>query len=292
MQLTNAALQYVQQNEIKKTPIYSANRFAKYVGDVEVESINQFVIDKFESAARAAGLSAWTIKGTTKDVRTLAIAHGCEVKLKTHSKPQRPMPNPVSLSDLDAIYPHLKPCSKQWLVLSFWTAVRLADAINWQIEGLDVKAETLRRRASKTGHAQVWPFPAWLRPHLHPIPLYYGTSGDWSSAMLRADLETASLAGNVKRVTPKRVRQAALLSWSQSSAMAGSIVHGSGLSILDHYLDPLQILESAAPRVKLPTCFGAGEPSDDEAMTAAYRRLDPQARKMISDMALRLAGSN
>jgi len=67
-------------------------------------------------------------------------------------------------------------------------------------------------------------------------------------------------------------------------------VHGSGLGVMSHYLDPLSVLESAAPRVRLPSCFGAqASTTTEDALIASFRRLDPSAQGLVSMTAERLA---
>ena len=72
--------------------------------------------------------------------------------------------------------------------------------------------------------------------------------------------------------------------------MAGAILHGSGLSgVMRHYIDPLSVLESAAPRVRLPDCFGATAGDVESTLVANFRRLDTAAQGLIAGTAERLA---
>jgi len=73
--------------------------------------------------------------------------------------------------------------------------------------------------------------------------------------------------------------------------MAGKIVHGSGLGVLDHYIDPMAVLESAASSVRLPLGFTF---DDDERKRQAkhlpdlLQKMDPEARALILQTAQRL----
>jgi hypothetical protein len=75
-----------------------------------------------------------------------------------------------------------------------------------------------------------------------------------------------------------------------ANATAGAIVHGAGLGVMSHYLDHLAVLQSAAPRVRLPSCFGASsESGSEESLLLNFRRLDPAAQGLIAGTAERLA---
>lgn len=87
---------------------------------------------------------------------------------------------------------------------------------------------------------------------------------------------------------PKHVRQRALTEWSRADAMAGRIIHGCGLGVLDHYVDPLSILENAQHRVRLPVSFGADQ-SSGEDVAVTFRRLDPEAQQLVRSTIRRLA---
>jgi hypothetical protein len=65
-------------------------------------------------------------------------------------------------------------------------------------------------------------------------------------------------------------------------------VHGCRLGVIGRYVDPLDIITPVANRVKLPSCFGAEE-SNSADLTHAISRLDPDAKRMVSEMAYRLA---
>jgi hypothetical protein len=56
-----------------------------------------------------------------------------------------------------------------------------------------------------------------------------------------------------------------------------------------HYLDPLSILESASPRVRLPSCFGASSPTGEESLLSNFRRLDPAGQGLVTMTLERLA---
>ncbi len=67
-------------------------------------------------------------------------------------------------------------------------------------------------------------------------------------------------------------------------------MHGSGLGVLNHYVDPLTVLESTAPMVRLPAGFADGhELTATAALPALVSRLDPDAQELVLRTAQRLA---
>lgn len=145
----------------------------------------------------------------------------------------------------------------------------------------------LRVVASKTQRAHAWPVPAWLQT------LWTGTAPPWHRSTdfwrktLRDAISHVCDTAHVARWTPKQLRQRSITEWTRANATAGQLVHGCGIGVLSHYLDPLSVLEAAAPMVRLPACFGATVDSG-ERLSQAYRRLDPQGRELILTTAERL----
>jgi len=92
-------------------------------------------------------------------------------------------------------------------------------------------------------------------------------------------------------ITPQNIRQASITEWSRSNATAGAIIHGCGLGVLAHYLDPLSVLESAAPRVRVPAAMRGDCKSEESEATLLihFRRMDAAAQGIISATAERLS---
>lgn len=287
MRIVQAAEDYCLERGVARTVVFSANRLARYLGDLNLDELNREKLLSFVNRATNDGLSAWTVKGTLKDIATVAACNKLELDIPTVRVP-RPAPSPTALSEIDAIWKHLGLWSRQWLAISFWTALRLDDSIELQVAGLT--GETIRWTASKTKRQHVWPFPSWLRKMLETkVELPYSKASDHAQVIIRSELERCSRLASVKRVKPKELRQCALNAWAKANATAGAIVHGCGLGVLSHYLCPLQILESAAPRVRLPECFGAVNSSGEDSLVANFRRLDPGAQGLLAMTAERLA---
>lgn len=289
MRIVDAAEQYCRERGVARTVVFSANRLVKHLGVFHFSELNSTKLAEFQAKASCAGLSAWTIKGTLKDIGTVASHFKISLEIPVVRVP-RPTPSPTELSVINAIWPHIQPWCKQWLGIAFWTALRLDDSIELQVLG--PPTGQLRYQASKTGHSHVWPFPDWLRRLWQPTELPYQKATDHAQVLIRNELQRASLAARTERVVPKEIRQAALNAWAKSHATAGAIVHGCGLGVLAHYLDPLQILESAAPRVRLPECFGAcTQAGTEDTLISNFRRLDPAAQSLIVGTTERLAAS-
>lgn len=284
--LTQIAKQYCESRGIRPTPIYSANRFARLVGNLDPQRITLEHLAKFRRAMEAGGLSAWTVKGAVKDIRTLCTASGNPLHPPPVSVPD-PEPEPTPLADVDSIWPHLAQWSRQWIVIALWTGLRLHDSIALQIGGC-----VLQWTASKTAKRFRWPRLDWIEQHLRPVPLPYVAANDHAATIVRAELDRVSAKAGVPRVMPRHIRQRAITEWTKTGE-AGAIIHGCGFignhSVMRHYVDKLAILESAAPRVRLPSCFGATPPTAEDSMLSAFRRLDPAAQQLISATAERLA---
>lgn len=174
------------------------------------------------------------------------------------------------------------------IAIAYWTGLRLADSQNLLVAlQQGVPAEAIRHRASKTGAQHAWPVPQWIRVLITPTSIPWTQSTDFARKSLRREIRRVCKVAKVEAWLPKHLRQRALTEWSRTG-MAGPVVHGSGLRILNHYVDPLALLEAAAPRVRLPACFGAAS-SDTESLMSSYARIDPAGQRLIRETAQRLA---
>jgi hypothetical protein len=286
MSLITFAQDYCARRKIKPVPVYSAQRFTAVVGDLEPSQITQETLETF--AAQAEG-SASTIRGTIKDVLTLCKAAGVTGLRQFVRKPQ-PKPQPTPIVSIERAWKFLAPWSCQYMVLSYWTGLRLDDVLELMLLGVDLEGDAIQWQASKTGKNHSWPLMGWMRPYLEPVRLPYKFSNDHAQVIVRGELERVAQLGKVSRIMPQQLRQRSVQEWTAANATAGAIVHGMGLGVMQHYLDPLAVLQSAAPRVRLPVCFGASESAGtEEALLHSFRRLDPQSQGLVSGMTERLA---
>jgi hypothetical protein len=286
MPIVEAARDYCARRKIKPVPVYSAQRFAAVVGDLDPLAITQEILERY---AAEADNPPSTIRGTVKDVITLCKAAGNKSLSQFLRKPQ-PQPKPTPIDSIEKAWPFLAPWSCQLVVLIYWTGLRLDDALEVQIRGVDLSGDAIQCQASKTGKNHAWPMMRWMRPYLEPARLPFEKSNDHAQVIVRGELERVAQLGKVPRIMPQQLRQRAVQEWTRANATAGAIVHGQALGVMSHYLDPLMVLESTAPRVRLPACFGAKESaSTEEALLHSFRRLDPSAQGLISGTAERLA---
>ena len=279
---------YVADRGIERGPIHSASRFVRFMGDIDPSQITADTLKEFRRLAQQAGLSTWTIKGTLKDIRTLKRARGSDVAIDRIKKPE-PNPQPVPLAAIDAIWPHLADWSRQWIALSYWTGLRLADSIRMQRELTPGRMEWV---ANKTKHRHKWPVTPWLVPILQAQPLPYTSTDDWSKVIVRAELDRVCLLAGVDRMQPSQIRDTGLRAWVRADFHAGKVLHGCGLGVIGHYVDVLDILEPVAPRVRIPACFRTDDcpqETEEHRLLSHFRRMDSAAQGIISQTAERLS---
>lgn len=289
MKISEFALDYVRRKGLAKTPVYSANRFARLVGDLNIAEVTQEHMESFRKAAENEGLSAWTIRGGLKDLKTLVSDFGKILTLPMVRRPD-PNPQPVPLEHIDGLWKHAGEWSRQWLAVSYWTGLRLADVIRLQGKLAERPAMAadgrLEWEASKTRRRQRWPVPAWLNPLIQPVNLPYGKCQHHNSVLLRAELERCSKLAGIDRVLPSQIRDTSLTEWCRADFHVGQILHGCKLGVIGHYVDPIDVIAPVAPRVRLPECFGGKDAQDDIGVVVA--RLDPEAKRIVREMAVRL----
>ena len=275
----------------RREPLYSANRFARLIGDISAEDITTDHLQQYRDTAAGIGLSARTVESSISDLITV-IRHqtGRTVPAGRRLKSPSPDPQPVTFDALNAIWPHCDPWLQQWIAISYWTCLRLADVqrMQLQLSQLDTAGESLRWSSSKTRHRFTWPIPDWLRQHLQPVPLPFYAPNDFGQKLLRQVLTSICKTADVDRWTPKQLRQRAISEWCRADAMAGRLIHGTGIGVLRHYVDPLTVLEQHQHKVRLPACFGAGDTTATD-LADQIRRLDPDAQQLIQATISRIA---
>ena len=289
--LTELAAKHIRDNNLKgRTPIYSASRFVRLLGDLKPEEITEHHITAYRQKCVELGMSARTIETSIGNIATvLRFAAGKQVATGRRLRQNPPSPSPVELSSIAAVYSIAPPWMRLWIACTYWTGLRLADSIEllWSVAGKP--CTQLRKSAGKTGRHHAWPLPSWLAKIVSETAFPTGLCLENTKKLVRAQLALCCESAGVPVWTPKNLRQRSITEWSRANATAGAIVHGCGLGVLSHYLDPLQILESAAPRVRLPECFGATNSTGEDSLVANFRRLDPGAQGLLAMTAERLA---
>lgn len=292
MRLSEHAISYVNEHNLRSKMIASnCRRFERVSGIEDPEKIDTSTIILFRQ--KCAGLlSSVTVEKTITDVITVTKhATGRTIEAGRRLKQPRPEPSPAPHSSIDAVWEVAPPWLRQWLVLTTWTGLRLQDSIGLHISiARGIPTDAIRWQAGKTGHSHAWPLPSWMRDHLQPVELPYDRPTSHYCRLLRDHLTHACHAARVQVFCPQQLRQRSITEWTRADGVAGQIVHGCGLGVMRHYIDLFAVLESAAPRVRLPACFGATV-DDGEALLVSYKRLDPAGQQIVSSVAQRLAGA-
>ena len=272
---------------VRREPLYSANRFARLCGDTPAADVTTAGLQQYRTMCQAAGLKPRTIESSVSDL--ISVVHhatGQRLPAGHRLRLTRPDPQPVSASTIEAIWPHCCDWLRDWIALTWWTAMRLADGMDTQ-RRLATISDVIRTTAGKTGRQHAWPVPSWLSSlWTGSRPPWQRSTDFWRKTLRDAISHVCDRAG-VSRWTPKQLRQRSITEWTRANATAGQLIHGCGIGVLSHYLDPLAVLESAAPQVRLPACFGASV-DNAERMTAAYQRLDQHGQQLVLQTAERL----
>lgn len=280
MILVDHAEQYIAAKSLARNPVHSASRFAKIMGDLRLDEITTEQMKVFRVKCDDLKLGAWTIRNTLKDVRMLVKAAGYSVDIDS-IRPPDPDPKPVSFDTIESIWPHLEPWSKQWLVLSFWCGMRVADSVRFQ-KGITDETKSIQWVAKKTGRRHKAPVMDWLLPYLKPVALPYTGNMDWCKTIVRNEICRVCAAANVDPFDPQQVRDTSFREWCRADFHVGEVHHGCKMSTIKHYVDVLDILEPVAPRVRRPECFGGDKTKQpEEALIASFRLLDHQARDLV-----------
>ena len=291
--MQSEAAQYLAGRQIvRREPLYSANRMARFMGDIPASQVTADHLDELRRRMQTAGLASRTIESTIADIITVVTETTGSSPGRGHRVPlSQPRPTPVPFLSIESCWPHCTPPLQSFIALSYWSGFRQSDSMRWLLEH---KAKgipaVIQATAGKTRKCHMIPMPEWLATILTAGRYRFRTVSDFARRCIRAEIHAACIRSGVEVWTPKHLRQRGVNEWTRANATAGAIVHGSGLGVMVHYLDPLSVLESAAPRVRLPACFGAcTETATEDTLLRHFRRLDPAAQGLIAGMSERLA---
>ena len=287
MNLVTHAENYIAEKHLSRNPVYSAVRFSKIMGDLPVDQITTEQMKVFRQKCDGLSMGAWNIRNTLKDVRMLVRAAGNYIDIEAIRQPD-PDPKPISFDAIESIWPHLEQWSRQWLVLSYWCGMRLADSIRFQ-KSITAQTKAIQWAAQKTGRRHKAPMMPWLVPFLKPVTLPYKTNMDWSKVIVRNEIQRVCSAANIDAFEPSQVRDTSLREWCRADFHVGQVMHGCKMSVIKHYVDILDIVEPVAPRVRVPVCFGGSSEAQPESeLVASFRKLDPQAKDLVLMTAQRM----
>jgi integrase len=289
--MIDEARQYLASRKIaRREPLYSANRFARAVGDLPASEVTFQHLNMMRMHFTGT-LSNRTIESTVADLLTvIAFVTGQAPAKGDPLKIEPPDPRPIGLDIIEKTWGHCTPHIQAYIAFAYWTALRLSDCIKW-LRLLSDETQTISIAASKTGKRHRFPYPPWLQRLVSAQAFPYQAT-DFGRKSIRREIASACVAANVPVWTPKHLRQRGITEWSRANAAAGALVHGTGMSsgILKHYIDHMSLLESAAPRVRIPSCFGSSTTATTEdTLIHHFRRLDLAAQGLIAGTAERLA---
>jgi hypothetical protein len=235
---------------------------------------NPAEFDGFRRRARSEGLTAQTVEATVGDIARICGQSDLGTRLpRWRNVNCRAVP---SLDLISAVYeaapsaewpncvlsrtPALRVVSSAvWLrafvVFAYYTAFRLRDlrSVTWS----GITTAEINWQSSKTGRLHRLPNCPVVERHLEPLRecgstrLFPISSGQ--ERLLRREL--SRLTGDTRAFGPQPLRRAAITQWSIASPEAGRIVHGSGLGMMAHYLDPFETLVNAMPRRRWPAAM-------------------------------------
>ncbi|MBC7821686.1 MAG: hypothetical protein IAG10_32775 [Planctomycetaceae bacterium] len=246
-------------------------------------------IEKFRASCLEAKLSSTTIEDTISDMLTVLRGTKCKVpdpgrRLRS-PRPTAKQPTTADIGKVyglvsHTIYPRRtfigpaasysqKTKREQWklwttdererfwrglLFLGYWTGLRIGDLR--QLEWSHVCVDRIDWQASKTGAPHVFPITPDVQRHLDMLrgldPVYVTPIPKWSIRFVRRELTRLCNLAGVERFGPQMVRRASISEWSCTTNDAGSLVHGCGLGIRQHYVNPLKVLTRAAVSFELP----------------------------------------
>lgn len=246
-------------------------------------------IATFRASGLDAKLSPRTIEDTISDMLTVLRGTKCKVPDPGRRlKSPRPTAKQPSTDDIGkvyalvrhAIYPRrtfIGPAGSysqktqrgQWklwttdererfwrgvLFLGYWTGLRISDLR--QLEWSHVSSDRIEWQASKTGALHVFPVTPDVQRHLDMVrsldPVYVTPIPKGSIRFVRRELTRLCKLAGVERFGPQMVRRASISEWSCTTNDAGALIHGCGLGIRQHYVNPLKVLDRAAQRFELP----------------------------------------
>lgn len=250
---------------------FEARRFERFMHSPPPREVSNEMIAAFRGRAMQAGLSPRSIEDSIATVRLVIRSLGLHApdvgrKLRQRLTP----PAPATLEELRQLWDAADSMSwpetetwmlpsawwRAWMTLAYWTGLRLTN-LTWGLSLEHWGQDAIRYVAGKTGVRHVFPMTerlSWIvaqckerRPRTSILHCAH------HATRLRTHLTKLCDAAGIRRLTPKNLRQASITQWTKAASRAGEIIHGCGMpTVLAHYLDPLEILQEAAPRVAWP----------------------------------------
>lgn len=285
--------------------VYRVNHFLRLVAEGE---LNVQTIEQYRSDALRKGYSPATIESCVATVRFIAEYSGTKIPIGRSLTVPRPDPDVPTMNRIAELYNAVQ-CA-QWPVeltgakranwwrgfifLASWSALRLGDLrrLDWSA----IKQDAVHVKASKTkrhGRAALRiPIIPPVRRHLEILrALRYPTVLGLTSCytQLRRELKRIAREAGVAAVLPHGFRRYAITQWSKADAMAGRIIQGCGLGVMNHYLDVEGYLQRFAPKVEIPQAFLSAKEQlaierNENVILARYRAATPSDKHLIDQL--------
>ncbi len=288
-------------------------RLTHWCRTVEHREWTLAAVENYRTAAMAKGYSPATIESVVAAIRVVAEHAGHVIPLGSHLTIPRPSPDVPRLDRIGAIYrsaklaqwptsiaAHRRPAWwRSFIVLGCWTGLRLSDLRRLDWSAIDQHHITWR--ASKTKrHGRpvlVIPFVPMVRRHveiLRAMKLETVLGLTCCYKQLRRELQRFAADSGVRYVSPRGLRRFAITQWSKADSMAGRIIHGQGLGVMEHYLPVADYLEAVAPRVQMPVEFLSPKEqlalaNNEQWILERYRKATDEDRKLLEDLLRRIS---
>lgn len=263
---------------------FDLQRWQLLMGDLDVSAVTTATYQEFRRKSKDAGHTAQTTETTMKTIRQIvrvAHVHGLlEGAPPDRGKP-RPIPPPQpfvpTMAQLNALYLatddvrltwprlHVPPATfwKCLMAIGVWTALRKSDLL-YNLRWANVTEERITFSATKTQIQHSFPLVPTIQRHL--AAMYQAgrvqvLGPTRNNSKLQENLDRLSMAAGIEpHIRFQHFRRFAVTNWSRADSTAGTIVHGSGLGILAHYIGQFDILKNAAGKVELPPAMEAFKP--------------------------------
>lgn len=239
-------------------------------------------------------LSNTTIEDTISDIAFLHRWHGLPFVIGARLRRSLSIPQPPTITDIDKFvsmlgmttWPLRRDRISWWktlVLVACWTGFRLKDIS--QISPRNITSTAIVRVARKTGKRHVIPsHPSIVEQvaNVDPIDDTLLAMTKSRRQLYREFKRVCDLAG-IPQFRPKQLRQFSINQWSAANADAGRIIHGCGLGVMRHYLNPTTVLEMAKDNVAMPGIFTSAR-NDEQRLIELFKMAKPNQKSLVIQM--------
>ena len=260
---------------------HDVNRFEVCFGtDLDIAGIGPEMFAEFRRWGLERPLSPTSIESNVSTILTI-LRHARRFKLLVELPDRgrslrRPPPKieQPTIDDIQKLYAvahvakwprriHVTPAIfwRAWIVVSYFTALRLSDMLRLDWSMLSEEDGTLTVDAEKTGKRHEIPIHPVLFAHLKMMhgPLDRIFPVGTSLNQLRRELRRMSEAAGVRYASPQMFRRLAATEWERARHGAGQYIQGSTLRNSSRfYIDTTELLRKALDDLRVPEAFTDG----------------------------------